>query len=144
MNMNNVLPWMVYFEMLNAYERKGYLEVIPDKNETFVTRAALFSLSLCNEKADMSVKTMEETICRIRAHRVYRSQLERIGKSDLKEDMGRRPLEIDRPFALYVVKEENPHDLICIILVTRRRKWYRFWQKTDCIRVVTYGDSHLQ
>ena len=40
----NLQPWLDYFDMLHTYEQKGYLQMEPQKHETYVTRAALLTL----------------------------------------------------------------------------------------------------
>lgn len=108
-------PWLDYFAMLQTYEEKGYLEVKPDRREAFVTLAALLTLlgmdeaALAESLADQQRLTAAATdfLQRIRGYAGFRSQL---GEEYLGEN-----------FALHIVKDEEPHDLLCTVLLTKEK-----------------------
>lgn len=117
-------PWLTYFKVLQTYEEKGYLEVKPTDLEAYVTRAALCTLENKKELALPSGKDLADALMCIRAYTGWRSQ------------KGQDVLQ--KPFALHVVREDMPHDLLCTVLVTRRRKWTRLWLYTDHVEVISY------
>lgn len=148
-------PWLDYFELLHTYEQKGYLEVKPEKHEAYITRAALFSLSptpsLPGGEGVAADTHVIETVRHIRVYTAYLSAVSigaeypaeisdegvtapPIPASELKECM-------DRPFALHVVKENAPHDLLCTLLLTHSRVWWRLWTKAEQIEVINYQKS---
>lgn len=117
-------PWLDYFELLRTYERKTLLEVMPDKHEAYITHAALFTLSGSEKPNDQTIRAIPSTVKRIRAYAGWRSQ----HGGDY----------LSRPFALHVVKDEYPHDLLHTILITRRRVWWKLWSKTDYFERIDY------
>lgn len=122
-------PWLDYFDLLHKYEQQGYLEVKPEKHEAYITRAALCTLSITPhlfEGDGVVINTYILNVARyIRAYAAYRSA------SDADYDK--------YSFALHVVKEEAPHDLLCTILLTRRRVWWRLWGKAEKIEIINYA-----
>ena len=106
-------PWLEYFDMLHTYEQKGYLEVKPEKHEAYITRAALCTLSptpaLPEGEGGAADTRVLDTARRLRIYAAYRSS------SDADYDK--------YAFALHVVKEEPPHDVLCTLLLTRKRNW---------------------
>lgn len=118
-------PWLDYFQMLLIYEQKGYLEVQPEKREAYITMPALHAMS---EGEDILLQlqqgTILETVSRIYALAAWRSQE---GKDYL-----------DKNFALHIVKPEPPHDLLCTLLLTKRRRWWCPWKKFSHIEIVMY------
>ena len=143
-------PWLDYFDMLHTYEQKGYLEVKPDKHEAFITRAALCTLSptpsLPGGEGGAADTHVIETVRHIRAYTAYLSAVSvgakypaelsdegvtapSIPASELKECM-------DHPFALHIVKEEAPHDVLCTLLLTRKRNWLGI--KQERVEVINY------
>lgn len=146
-------PWLDYFELLHTYEQKGYLEVKPDKHEAYITRASLCTIAgvvpMDTEVGGLFADTrILDTARHIRAYTAYLSAVSvgakypaeisdegvtapPIPTSELKECMG-------YPFALHVVKEDAPHDLIYTLLLTRKRVWWRLWRKAERVEVITY------
>lgn len=128
-------PWLDYFAILQTYEEKGYLEVTADRHEAFVTQAALLTLLGMDETAsieDITVRRRLTTAAsdflqRIRGYAGFRSQK---GEQYLNEN-----------FALHIVKDDTPHDLICTILLTTRRNWLR--RKKEHIEVISYKEDGL-
>lgn len=123
MKHKNLQPWIDYFQMLRTYEEKSYLEIQPEKHEAYVTRAALLTLApgdvLTENIGDGS---LADTIRRIRAYAAFKAMQ---GENYLSEN-----------FALHVVKEKPPHDLLSTIVLTPKRHW---WQR-DKIEVIDYRE----
>ena len=125
MNKRNLQPWLDYFDMLQVYEETGFLEVQPDKRDAYVTQPALHALSVGDDPSSQSPKAILSTVRRICAYAGWKSQQ---GGGFL-----------DDGFALHVVKDQSPYDLLYTILLTRRRKWWRLWCKTDSVDVIEYA-----
>ena len=126
-------PWLDYFKMLQTYEDKGYLEVKPEKHEAYITRAALLTLvpealpdgpTLPQDKVVSGTTPIIGALQRIRAYAGWKSQ-----------QGGGYP---KRPFALHAVSEDEPHDLLSTVLLTRRRVWWKPWSTAEHIEVITY------
>lgn len=122
----NLQPWLDYFALLQEYERNGYLDVMPDKCEAYVTRPALMTLAGASPEdgvAKLAVSAAR-VVRRIRAYAGWRSQ--------------KGEAFMDAPFAMHVVMEDEPHDPLWTVVLSRRRKWWKLWMKTDCFDVVRY------
>lgn len=119
-------PWLEYFDMLHTYEQKGYLEVKPEKHEAYITRAALCTLSptpaLPEGEGGAADTRVLDTAHRLRTYAAYRSA------SDADYDK--------YAFALHVVKEEPPHDVLCTLLLTRKRNWFGI--RRERVEVINY------
>ena len=123
----------------------------PDKHEAYITRAALCTLSptpALPEGEGVAADThVIETVRHIRAYTAYLSAVSvgakypaelsdegvtapPIPASELKECM-------DHPFALHIVKEEAPHDVLCTILLTSKRNWLGI--KRERVEVINYS-----
>lgn len=134
-------PWLDYFAMLKVYQDKGFLDVTVKGEdgtvrEAYVTRAALMTMAGVSFSArelghGMDMPYVAERVAaearRIRAYAGFRSQE---GEAFLA-----------RPFALHVVKEEEPHDLLFTLLLERRRRWWKLWRKADVVEVIGYDDG---
>ena len=136
-------PLLDYFDMLKTYEQKGYLEVMPDKHEAYITRAAFYTICYADysddgiqQLADSShvavqqrMKSVSDFVLYIRAYAGWRSQQ---GKAFM-----------DKPFALHVVTENHPHDLLYTLLASHERVWWKLWLgKTDRVEVIAYADNN--
>lgn len=126
-------PLLDYFKLLQTYERNGYLEVMPDKHEAFVTQAAFLTLAGVNEAtlakdlADqqrMSTAT-SDLLKHIRTYAGFRSQQ---GKQYLAGN-----------FALHIVKDSQPHDLLNTILLTKKLDWLK--REKEHIDVISYTEE---
>ena len=118
-------PWLDYFRMLQAYEAKGLLEVMPEKHEAYVIQTALLAMTPDGTgPMDQLVNAVPVTMRRIRA---YAGWLSREGEGYM-----------DRNFALHVVGDDGRHDLKYTMLATRRRVWWKLWRKADLLDVITY------
>lgn len=119
-------PWLEYFDLLHTYEQQGYLEVKPEKHEAYITRAALCTLSITPhlfEGGGVVVNTYTLNVARyIRVYAAYRSA------SDADYDK--------YAFALHIVKEEPPHDVLCTLLLTRKRNWFGI--RRERVEVINY------
>lgn len=125
-------PWMDYFAMLRTYEKKGYLDVRADKHEAYITQAALLTLAGADASQDQSwlwrVTGSTGVVRNIRSYAAWKS----LSGGDY----------MSWNFALHVVKDDQPHDLLCTILLSHRRRWYRLWLKTEAVEVIGYtGDG---
>lgn len=121
-------PWLDYFEMLHQYEQQGFLEMKQDKHEAYVTRAALHAMTPGDNPVQQIENDIFETVRRLRAYAAYIS---------LRSGWDYN----NAPFAIHVVQEEPPHDLLYTLLLTRRRRWFSPWKKSDCIEVISYNDK---
>lgn len=130
----NLQPWLDYFEMLHTYEQKGFLQSDCEKHEAYVTRSSLHTLSGEEDTLPATtsggIRRMRAYVATVRRLRAYAAWQSREGRDYL-----------ERPFAVHVVKEEPPHDLLCTILLDRRRRWQSLWFKADSFDVITY-DGH--
>lgn len=123
----DIQPWVDYFRMLMEYEEKGYLELRADKHEAFVTRAALHAMSDGDDPMEQLKKAVPDSAMRIRTYAGWKSQAG-IGY-------------MEKPFAVHVVKEEYPHDLLYTLLITRQRTWRSLWRDKERIEVIGYDDG---
>lgn len=118
-------PWLNYFKMLHTYETKGYLEVHPGKHEAYLTQPALFTLlpdGILSEKTDKGL--VADLARRIRAYAGWKSQS---GEAYLNEC-----------FALHIVKDAEPHDLMLTLLLKKPFPWFAHWPKTDRVEYIIY------
>lgn len=121
----NLQPWLDYFEMLQRYEEAGYLEVMVEKHEAYVTQPAVHAMSDgTNPMTQMLDGSILKTLRRLRAYAAFRSCS---GNGYL-----------DRPFALNVVSEESPHGPLYTLVISRQRRWWRLWLKGDVVETITY------
>lgn len=123
-------PWLAYFDMLKTYEQKGFLHINTEKREAYITQPALFTLANCSfsdhELGDAvqqayNLRAIGAVVRRLRAYASFKAS-EHLFPS----------------FAVNVVKDTEPHDPINTILLTSRRKWYRFWQIHDHFEIINY------
>lgn len=113
-----------YFKMLQAYEKDGFLEVLQEDNVAYVTLPALHAMSAGDDVREQFSKAIPETVRNIRTYAAFKS----------KQGME----YFSRPFAIHVVKEEFPHDLIYTLLLTRRRVWWKLWRRAEHIELIDY------
>jgi len=123
-------PWLDYFGMLQSHEQDGFLEMHPEKHEAYVTLPALLVIAGVTLPTDGSavtpgmLKQVAATVRRLRAYAGWRSCH---GGSYLTY-----------PFALHVVGDEEPHDLVSTFLLARCRRWWRLWMPHDSLELITY------
>ena len=126
----NLQPWLDYFEMLRTYEDKGLLEMKPEKHEAFITLPALLTLAECDRLTEQGaspaklVQSVGAVVRRLRAFAAFCSQQ---GDGYLTYS-----------FAVNVVTDTEPHDLLHTILVSIKRRWQNMWIQTDSFEVINY------
>lgn len=124
-------PWLDYFAMLHTYEKKGYLEVVADKHEVFVTRAALMTLlGITPDGAVNPADLAAQAAGFLRRVRAYAAWKSLTGSAYISWN-----------FALHIVEDDHPHDGICTMLLSRRRRWQRLWFMGDSIEVISYDSD---
>lgn len=120
---NDLHAWLDYFDMLHTYEQKGFLELMPDKHEAFITLPALYTLAPEGETAgDLSPTAIPGIVRQIRTYSAFLAQH---GKD-----------YITWPFALHVVHDEQPHDVLHTIILTPKRSWRTLWMRREHIEVI--------
>jgi len=150
-------PWLDYFKMLQRYEAKGFLEIKPQEHEAYITRAALLTLSptpaLPEGEGDAANgKALADTLSRLRAYAAYRSapavgQQHPVDINDPDAEIPVIPIEeltayFSQPFAVHIVKEDYPHDLLLTLLLQQKRAWYG--RTKDTIEVIDYTEQKTE
>lgn len=150
----DLTPWLDYFKMLQQYEAKGFLEIKPAEHEAYVTRAALLTLSLedvssfmfqvsrndaqqepetRNLKPETNDKALVALLSRIRAYAGWKA-----AAAD-PSAISHQPSYISVPFAVHIVKEDYPHDLLLTLLLQQKRTWYG--RAKDTIESIDYTEK---
>ena len=58
--MKDLSPWLEYFDMIQDFVKKGFIEMIPAANETYITSPALYTLTDADIVKDLqSIEKME-------------------------------------------------------------------------------------
>lgn len=149
-------PWLDYFKMLQRYEQKGFLQMDPKEHEAYITRAALLTLNptpaLPEGEGDAANgKALQDTVTRLRAYAAYRSA-PAVGQqhpADMNDPAAPLPVipeaeltaYLSQPFALHIVKEDYPHDLLLTLLLQQKRSWRTAWRTVDTIEVIDYTEK---
>lgn len=144
-------PLLDYFGMLERYEQQGFLEVKPDKHEAYITRAALHALAPGKDLQAQLLEAVPQVARHIRTYAAWQTAYSR-GVQDYDPRAVADPtVEMPpvstkeltayatAPFALHVVKEDAPHDLLYTLLLARRCRWFAPWRQSENIEVITYG-----
>ena len=151
----NLQPWLDYFKMLQQYEQKGFLQMNPKEHEAYVTRAALLTLAGIGAEDVQSAaissqpEALADTLSRIRAYAAYRSAPS-VGQqhpADMNDPAAPLPAipeaeltaYLSQPFAVHVVKEDYPHDLLLTLLLQQKRAWYG--RRKDTIEAIDYTEK---
>lgn len=113
-------PWVDYFEMLRANVESGFLQMSVAKHEAFVTQPAIHAMS----EGDDPAKQIEDGSVLQTAHRIFTYAAWLSGEGD-----GYR----HKPFAVHVVKADEPHDMIYTILFTRVLRFFKWKEKVEII-----------
>ena len=113
-------PWVDYFEMLRANVESGFLQMSVVKHEAFVTQPGIHAMS----EGDDPEKQIEDGSVLQTAHRIFIYAAWLSGEGD-----GYR----HKPFAVHVVKPDEPHDMIYTILFTRVLRFMRWKEKIEII-----------
>lgn len=97
-----------------------------EKHECYVTRAALHAMTPGDDPVQqMKDGSILETAKRLRAY---------AGTLSGKE----ADEYFVKPFAVHVVYENYPHDLLYTVLLTKGKHW---WQRRDKIEVIGYAEE---
>ena len=113
-------PWVDYFEMLRANVESGFLQMSVVKHEAFVTQPGIHAMS----EGDDPEKQIEDGSVLQTAHRIFTYAAWLSGEGN-----GYR----HKPFAVHVVKPDEPHDMMCTILFTRVLRFMRWKEKIEII-----------
>ena len=113
-------PWLDYFDMLRANVESGFLQMSVAKHEAFVTQPAIHAMS----EGDDPEKQIEDGSVLQTAHRIFTYAAWLSGEGN-----GYR----HKPFAVHVVKPDEPHDMIYTILFTRVLRFLRWEEKVEVI-----------
>ena len=156
----NLQPWLDYFKMLQQYEAKGFLEIKPQEHEAYVTRAALLTLAGIDAEDVQSAaissqpEAIADTLSRLRAYAAYR-WAPAVGQqhpADMNDPVAPLPVipeaeltaYLSQPFALHIVKEVYPHDLLLTLLLQQKRSWRTAWRTVDFIETIDYTEQKPQ
>jgi hypothetical protein len=120
----NLQPWLDYFEMLRSYVNAGYMELYPDKGEAYITQPALLAMTPGTDVQRQLSEAINITANRIRTYAGFVGQK---GEDFLRS-----------PFAVHVVKDTTPNDMMFTILITSKRNWLRFGSWSNHVEVITY------
>ena len=165
----NLQPWLDYFKMLQRYEQEGFLEIKPQEHEAYITRAALltlvpkvesFKFQDSSEPTDSKAAAaqletlnlkLETCVSAIRAYAAYRwapavGQQHPADMNDPDAEIPVIPIEeltayFSQPFAIHIVKEDYPHDLLLTLLLQQKRSWRTAWRTVDTIEVIDYTEK---
>lgn len=148
-------PWLDYFGMLRTYEEKGYLAVQPDKHEAYITRAAWLTLAEPSSQefvAGALFRYIQYRAAAAEGLKDYEAAMLVAPEGPASENpvwltagMQKRAHAITKKlgetfFAIHIVKEDEPHDLLSTVVLSRRRVWWKLWLgKADRIEVVPYA-----
>lgn len=121
----DLAPWLEYLEMLKAYIEKGLLLIKSQDHEAYITRAALLALTPGDDPLQKILsRQLPETVRCIAICAAFLSQ----------KGAG----YMEHAFAIHVVEEETPHDLLFTLLLTQKRRWFSPWRKSENIEVIVY------
>lgn len=115
-------PWLDYFDMLRANMESGFLQMSVAKHEAFVTQPGIHAMS----EGDDPAKQIEDGSLLQTANRIFTYAAWLSGEGN-----GYR----HKPYAVHVVKPDEPHDMIYTILFTRV---LRFWIWKEKVEVINY------
>ena len=144
----NLQPWLDYFRMLRQYEQKGFLQMNPKEHEAYITRAALLTLAGIDAEDVQSTamssqpEVLAATLSRLRAYAAYR-WVPAVGQQHPADPsaISHQPSYISAPFALHIVKEDYPHDLLLTLLLQQKRSWRTAWRTVDTIETIDYTQN---
>lgn len=121
-------PWLDYFAMLHNYEQRGLLELHADKHEAYVTQPALHAMTPGDDPTEqLRTGAIADTLRRLRTYAAFCAQ----------QGSG----YFTWPFALHVVQDEPPHDLLYTMLITQQRSWRTAWQTREKIETIDYQEK---
>lgn len=124
-NHKDLQPLLDYFDLLQTYERKGYLELQLNKHEAYVTQPALHAMSEGDDSQEqLRDGSIIETVRRIQGYAAFRST--------------KGVAYMEPPFAIHVVQAEPPYDPLYTLLITHHKSWRTLWRWRDNIEVIDY------
>lgn len=141
-NKNDLQPWLDYFDGLQRLVRNGYLEMHPKEHEAYITRAAFLTITtdedgIVKRKKPKSLREatnmvrnlnlMKDTVGYIRIYAGYLSQ----EGCDYTT----------KPFALHIVEEDTPHNMLNTMLLRNCRRWWKPWRKQEKMEIINYTNS---
>jgi hypothetical protein len=150
----DLTPWLDYLDMLQWYEQEGFLQMNPKKHEAYITRTALLTLAGIDAEDVQSAaissqpEALADTLSRLRAYAAYR-WAPAVGQqhpADMNDPAAPLPVipeaeltaYFSQPFAIHIVKEDYPHDLLLTLLLQQKRSWYG--RRKDVIEVIDYNE----
>lgn len=163
----DLTPWLDYFEMLQWYEQEGFLQTNPKEHEAYITRAALLTLAgidaedvqsaaISSQPEALSDATRKLRACtdvarRLRTYAAYR-WAPTVGQQhpvDINDPDAEIPVisteeltaYFSQPFAVHIVKEDYPHDLLLTLLLQQKRSWRTAWRTVDTIETIDYTEK---
>ena len=116
----DVQPWVDYFEMLRANVESGFLQMSVVKQEAFVTQPGIHAMS----EGDDPEKQIEDGSVLQTAHRIFTYAAWLSGEGNGYHH---------KSFAVHVVKDTEPHDMIYTILFTRVLRFFKWKEKVEVI-----------
>lgn len=123
--LNDLQPWLDYFDMMQAYEHNGLLQIESEKHEAHVTQTAIHAMSKGDDpQQQLEYGSIVETVRRLQVYAAFCSTK---GVEYMKA-----------PFAIHVVKDTEPHDRIYTLLITHHKSWRTMWLWPDNIEVINY------
>ena len=117
----NLQPWLDYFDMLYSYVVNGFLQMEVASHEAYVTLPAIYAMTPGSNVAQIRYGSIARTARRLRT---YAAWLSAEGDKYL-----------DRNFAIHVVNDNDRHDLMYTILLSRKRRLFKVRDRLD---VITY------
>jgi hypothetical protein len=156
----DLTPWLDYLDMLQWYEQEGFLQMNPKEHEAYITRAALLTLAGIDAEDVQSAaissqpEALADTLSRLRAYAAYR-WAPAVGQqhpADMNAPAAPLPVipeaeltaYFSQPFAIHIVKEDYPHDLLLTLLLQQKRSWRTAWRTVDTIETIDYTDNKLK
>jgi hypothetical protein len=151
----NLQPWLDYFAMLRQYEEKGFLEVRPEHREAYITRAALLTLTepgdpkmvilalvryvMARAAVTEGLKDREATM--LLAPEESESKAD-VWQTDAMQQRAEAIVEklLAGSYAIHVVMEDMPHDLLITVVVTHPSVWWKRSPGKERIEIVDYRE----
>ena len=125
-------PLIDYFDMLRGYEQSGHLELQQEKHEAYVTQAAIYTMFPDSGTSEPVSGIVTAKIAQDFPNILHRIHAYAGWKSQQGSDY------LTQPFALHVVKDEPPHDLLYTLLLSKKRTRRSAWRKRDHIEIISY------
>lgn len=122
----NLQPWIEYFKMLQRYIEQGLLQMDSAKHECYVTLSALHAMTPGSDpRQQIDTGAIEQTAARLRTYAAF------LCGAKAKD-------YLSHSFALNVVKDNEPHDPLYTMLLTKKKHW---WKKKEKVEIISYGEK---